>query len=184
MSTFRKLTDAVFGDFYFYKKRNKKLFEEAIKLDEFKVSLGKSTKRRYTNTLLVSCVDFRFRREVEQLMSEVLYLEADYDEIALPGGSLSLVETKYPDWGDTIEEVIGILQGLHHIRRVIFLDHRNCGAYKLIKGKEAIATRALETKTHRNVFKKTKTFMKKYFPELEVYTLLMDLDGTVENIKN
>ncbi len=184
MSIFRRFADRILGDFHFYKKINKKIFDEAIKLDEFKVSVGKSTKRRYTDTLLISCVDFRFRREVEQLMSEFLHLEADYDEIALPGGSLSLVETKYPDWGDTIEEVIGILEGLHHIRRVIFLDHRNCGAYKLIKGKEAIATRALETETHRSVFKKTKIFMKKHFPELKVYTLLMGLDGTVENIKN
>jgi hypothetical protein len=184
MIIFKKAADFIFGNYAFYKRKNKRIFDEAIKLDKFKVKVGKSTKQRYTDTLLVSCVDFRFRREVEELMSDFLHLETDYDEITLPGGSLSLVENKYPDGGGTTEEVIGILKTLHHIKRVIFLDHRNCGAYKNIKGKEYVATRAIETKTHRGVFKKTRIFMKEHFPELAIYTFLMDLDGVVENIKD
>ena len=90
-------------------------------------------------------MDFRFRNEVEELMGNFLHLEGDYDEVALPGASLAIVERKYPEWGVALEEVIELLEGLHHIKRVIFLDHRDCGAYKIIKGKEATETRAKET---------------------------------------
>lgn len=163
---------------------NHKIFDEAIKLDKFQVKVHKPTNRKYTETLLVSCVDFRFRNEVEELMSGFLHLEGDYDEIALPGASLAIVEKKYPEWSIALEEVIELLKGLHHIKRVIFLDHRDCGAYKIMKGKKALATRALETKTHRTVFKGARKFMREHFPELQVYTLLMGLDGVVENFKD
>ena len=86
-----------------------KIFDEAIKLDQFQVKVHKSTNRKYTETLLVSCVDFRFRNEVEELMSNFLHLEGDYDEIALPGASLSIVEKKYPEWSVALEEVIELL---------------------------------------------------------------------------
>ena len=162
---------------------NIKNFENAILLDKFKVHMSQSTSRRYTATLLVSCVDFRFRDEVERLMSDFLHLMGDYDEIALPGGSLSLVEKKHQNWGQCLEEIIILLKDMHHIKRVIFLDHRGCGAYKLILGPEAVSTREKETETHKNIFKETRKFMRVHFPELKVYTLLMGLDGVVENIK-
>ncbi len=166
------------------RQHNHKIFDEAIKLDQFQVKVHKSTNRKYTKTLLVSCVDFRFRNEVEELMSNFLHLEGDYDEMALPGASLSIVEKKYPEWSVALEEVIELLKGLHHIKRVVFLDHRDCGAYKIMKGKKALATRELETKTHRSVFKGARKFMKEHFPELKVYTLLMGTDGLVENFKD
>ena len=164
--------------------QNHKIFDEAIKLDKFQVKVHKPTSRRYTETLLVSCVDFRFRNEVEELMSNFLHLEGDYDEVALPGASLAIVEKKYPEWSVALEEVIELLKELHHIKRIIFLDHRDCGAYKIMKGKKALATRDLETKTHRTVFKGARKFMKEHFPELKVYTLLMGMDGIVENFKD
>lgn len=164
--------------------QNHKIFDEAIKLDKFQVKVHKPTSRRYTETLLVSCVDFRFRNEVEELMSNFLHLEGDYDEVALPGASLAIVEKKYPEWSVALEEVIELLKELHHIKRIIFLDHRDCGAYKIMKGKKALATRELETKTHRTVFKGARKFMKEHFPELKVYTLLMGMDGMVENFKD
>ncbi|MCT4635813.1 MAG: hypothetical protein N4A31_06220 [Rickettsiales bacterium] len=166
-----------------FKNHPHKIFDEAIMLDQFQVQVEKPTNRRYTETLLISCVDFRFRNEAEELMSNFLHLEGDYDEIAMPGASLSIVEKKYPEWSIALEEMIELLEGLHHIKRVIFLDHRDCGAYKLIKGKEATSTRARETNTHKQVFKKARKFMNEHFPELKVYTLLMGMDGLVENFK-
>ena len=168
------------------KIRNNKTFEEMIKRQQFKVYMRHDDliKRRYTDTLLVSCVDFRFRGEIEKLMRDVLHLSGDYDEIVLPGASLSLVEKVYPDWGRTLKEVIGVLQKLHHIKRVIFLDHRDCSAYRLIKGNENVATKAKETQTHTEVFKEVREIMARKFPELQVYTLLIGLDGVVDNIKD
>lgn len=165
--------------------KDSKIFEETIKRDEFKVNMTYDNleERIYTDNLLVSCVDFRFRCEIDRLMRDVLHVSGDYDEIALPGSSLALVEESFPDWGKTMDEVIGVLQNIHHIKRVIFLDHRDCGAYKLIKGEQSICTKEKETETHAAVFKKVRKYMQDRFPELEIYTLLIGLDGIVENIK-
>ncbi len=160
-------------------------FDEVMNLDRYIINLNHDDleNHRYTDTLLVTCVDFRFRGEIGKLMNDIFFLLGDYDEIALPGASLALVEKSYPDWGKTIAEVIAVLKKIHHIKRVIFLDHRDCGAYKFIKGSDAVSTKEKETHTHKAVFTEARSFMKANFPELAVYTLLIGLDGIVENIK-
>ena len=164
---------------------NSKAFEEAIQADRFKVPIynAELKVKRYTDTLLVSCVDFRFRGAIEKLMRETLHLGSDYDEVVLPGASLAMVEIVYPGWENTIEEVIEVLQKIHHIKRVIFLDHRDCSAYKFIKGKHCMATRELETNMHTEVFQEVRKIMSEKFPTLKVYTLLIDINGVVDNIK-
>ncbi len=161
-----------------------KNFNEAIKNKYIQVRALKGAENKSTaSTLLISCVDFRLREETERLMSENLKLLNDYDEIALPGAALALTQHTYPDWNQTLEEVIGILKGLHHIKRIIFLDHRQCGAFKLLKGEASIATRDEETRTHKEVFKEARKIIQKEFPDLEVYTLLIGLDAMAENFK-
>lgn len=134
------------------------------------------------STLLISCVDFRLRDETFELMNDVLNLTDDYDELVLPGASLALVNDKYPHWGQSINEIIGLLKKLHSIKRVIFLDHRNCGAYRLILGQESIKNRETETKTHTKILNEACDHIHKEFPKLETHKLLMGLDGTVERI--
>lgn len=135
------------------------------------------------STLVISCVDFRLRYEVSKLLNVCLGLKGDYDELALPGASLAFDMPKYAHWQLTIEDVITLLQDLHKIKRIVFLDHRCCGAYNMIKGKEAVDTREKEYDTHKTVLYKAKEHLAKKFPTLDVYTLLIGLDGLVEVIE-
>jgi hypothetical protein len=164
---------------------DKKNFEEIIQQSTFRVDVSAPNldKKHETSTLLVSCVDFRLRDETDKLMEKHLFLMDDYDEIALPGASLALVQTKYPHWNKTLKDLIGLIEKLHHIKRVIFLDHRGCGAYNLLQGKEHAATPEKETHSHKAVLDRAREILKKDFPKLKVYTLLMGLDGVVENIQ-
>ena len=164
---------------------NNKTFDELIQQSTIivPVSNPELEKKHEASTLLISCVDFRLRDETDKLMESCLSLLDDYDEIALPGASLALVQTKYPHWSKTVRDLIGLIEKLHNIKRVIFLDHRGCGAYKLLQGKEHAATREKETHSHKVVFDKAREILKKEFPKLKVYTLLMGLDGVVENIQ-
>jgi hypothetical protein len=107
----------------------------------------------------------------------------DYDEVSLPGASLAFVETSKNHWGQTIEEIIGVLKTLHNIKNVIFIDHMGCGAYKLMKGDAVMKTKDTERAAHLEEFKKARKKMQEKFPDLHVYTFLMGLDGVVENIK-
>jgi carbonic anhydrase len=159
-------------------------FERAIKKKHFKVRMSHSNlkKDHDASTLLISCVDFRLRDETKYLMSKVFGLKDDYDEIALPGAALALANDKYPHWTQTIEEIIVLLQGLHNIKRVILLDHRQCGAYNLIVGKDHAKTKESELAAHKEVLNKARRMIKNKMPDLKVYSLLMGLDGVVENI--
>ena len=167
------------------KKEVSSRFDEVMELDSFVINLNHDDleNHRYTDTLLISCVDFRFRGEIGKIMNEILQLTGDYDEISLPGAGLALVQQTYPDWHTTMDEVISLLQKVHHIKRVVFLEHRDCAAYKVLKGEASVATKDLETATHKQVFKEVRAYMKKNFPNLIIYTLIIGLDGIVENVK-
>lgn len=168
------------------KKEVNSRFDEVMELDRFVINLNHDDleNHRYTDTLLISCVDFRFRGEIGKIMNEILLLTGDYDEISLPGAGLALVQQTYIDWKTTMSEVISLLEKVHRIKRIIFLEHRDCAAYKVLKGEAAVATKELETAAHKQVFKEVREYMKKNFPNLVVYTLIIGLDGIVENVKD
>lgn len=103
-------------------------------------------------------------------------------ETAIPGAALALVQDQKPEWGKTLEDIIDVVHTLHHIKRVIFLDHYECGAYKLMRGADHLASKDTDVAEHKAVFQQARARMKERFPELEVYTMIMDLDGNVQNI--
>lgn len=133
------------------------------------------------STLLISCVDFRLTEETDKFMNN-LGLKDDYDKVSLPGASLALVNDQYTYWGKTIEDTIEILTKLHNIKQVIFLDHRECGAYKLLIGEQYLKTPEATTEAHFKILNKARNIIKEKFPKLRVYTFLMGLDGVVEQI--
>lgn len=159
-------------------------FNQAIKSGRIQITPSKTNLAdlHEASTLVVSCVDFRLRDEIANLCNIHLGLLDDYDEIALPGASLGLDAPQYLHWKRTINDVIGLMKDLHHIKRVVLIDHRGCGAYKLLKGANAVATSEKEYKAHKAVLAQVKSQLKSKFPKLEVYTLLMGLDGVVEVI--
>lgn len=160
-------------------------FENAIQQEKWtvKVSNPNLKSMHESSTLLVSCVDFRLRDEAERFMREELGLLDDYDEIAIPGAALAATAEDYPHWSKTLDDIIGLLKKLHNIKRIIFLDHYGCGAYKTILGAEKVDTKEKEKDEHVTVFQNVRTIMRSKFPDLEVYTLIMGLDGVIEHIK-
>ena len=76
-----------------------------------------------------------------------------------------------------------VIARLYNIKRVILLEHRDCGAFKLIKGSKHTATQELETQTHLEVMQEAKKSLQSKFSHLEVYTMLLDLDGSVEDFE-
>ncbi len=171
------------GGFKFDKEKNfKKLMKKRF-LNVY-MSSDNLEEKQNTSTLVISCVDFRIRDEIDRLMSQHFQLRDDYDEVSLPGASLALVFDGKEHWSHTIVDIIEILKKLHGIIRIIFIDHRGCGAYNLAKGPEHARTRENEFAEHRQVMLKAKQKIQDALPELEleIYGLLMGLDGKVENM--
>ena len=135
----------------------------------------------HTEALLLSCMDFRLMDEIEHYMSG-RGLTDKYDHIVLAGASLGAITDKYPAWNRTFWEHLDIAIKLHSITKVIVMDHRDCGAYKVILGEDFGKDPAKETTTHSTQLKALSVAIKEKYPSLEVELLLMALDGKVEVI--
>lgn len=131
--------------------------------------------------LLLSCMDFRLMDNIEQYMSG-RDLRDNYDHIILAGASLGAVTEKYPAWNRTFWEHLDVAIKLHNIKTLLIMDHRDCGAYKVILGEDFGKTPEKETRTHAQYMKKLQTAISKKYPSLKVELLLMALDGKVEKV--
>jgi len=135
----------------------------------------------HASYLLVSCIDFRLRDEVANFMQQRIGKDT-YDEFVIAGASLGAFNEKYPHWAKTFADTVELAIKLHAVTHVIFLDHRSCGAYKLLKGENCCDDKAIETNVHTEQFKAVRAMMKEKFPDIIVETLIMGLDGQVETI--
>ena len=131
--------------------------------------------------LLLSCMDYRLMDNIEQHMSG-RNLRDQYDHIALAGASLGALTTRYPAWNKTFWQHLDIAVQLHRVRRVIVMDHRDCGAYKVILGAAHAKTPETERAAHARQLATLKTRIHQHAPALQVETLLMGMDGSVETV--
>jgi hypothetical protein len=109
-------------------------------------------------------------------------LRNDDDRVALAGASLGALTAKRPAWGRTFREHVALALDLHRIRRVVLLDHRDCGAYRRLLGEAAVRDRRTEHLTHARVMRALRTRIVREYPRLKVDLGLMELDGSVEAI--
>lgn len=134
-----------------------------------------------TEALLLSCMDFRLMDEIERYMTD-RGLRNRYDHVVLAGASLGAITDKYPAWNKTFWEHLDIAIKLHDIQTVIVMDHRDCGAYKVILGPEHAQDPQTEKETHATRLRQFKSQVAEKQPKLKVEMLLMALDGKVEVI--
>ena len=140
-----------------------------------------------TDALLLSCMDYRLTDEIADYMQNHIHMKKKYDYVILAGASLGVNNTKYPNWGKTFWEHLDTAIALHSIHEVIIMDHRNCGAYKLLLGKDFPADSSAaqlkeETEVHKQQLDVLAKAIHDKYPNLEVDTLLMSLNGDVEEI--
>lgn len=134
-----------------------------------------------TEALLLSCMDYRLMDDVARYM-ESRELAEKYDHVILAGASIGVTNDRYPAWNQTFWEHVDVAVKLHQVRRIIVLDHRDCGAYKLFLGPDHAKDPAAEAAAHAREAAKLRAAINAKYPELAVELLLMSLDGTVEPI--
>ncbi len=134
-----------------------------------------------TDALLLSCMDFRLTDDIVRYM-DGRDMNDKYDHVVLAGASLGALTDKFTYWGQTFFDHLQVAIDLHHIKQVIIMDHRDCGAYKTILGEDFAMDPAKETRVHTENLAKLAAVVRELHPDLTVETLLMNLDGTVEVI--
>lgn len=86
-----------------------------------------------------------------------------YDRVTLAGGVFDLY---------AILKQIEISVKLHKIKKIVLINHEDCGAY----GKEGTPQR------HAEDLKNAKSKIKQLYPDIEVETYYLHLDGTFEQV--
>jgi hypothetical protein len=129
--------------------------------------------------LVLTCMDYRLVDDGVNYFNE-RGLKNKYDHVVLAGASIGALGKLGQEWADTFWKHVGTAIKLHGIHEVIVVDHRDCGAFKIVFGKESIAQRADETALHKQQAALLTAQIKQKFPELKTEMLLMDLDGSVE----
>ncbi|HKY94891.1 MAG TPA: carbonic anhydrase [Kiloniellales bacterium] len=131
--------------------------------------------------VLLSCMDYRLLDDIAMYM-QARGLKDNYDHLILAGASLGALTDQQPAWGETFWEHLGIALELHHVKRLMVMDHRDCGAYKVLLGTDHLKTRAAERATHAEMLVALREEAAKRHAGLPTELLLMNLDGTVETV--
>jgi len=140
----------------------------------------------YEATLL-NCIDPRFTPLSWQYMGLLSgvsreKLTDNYSQFVIAGGLIGAVHPKFSAWHKAYWDNLDITVQLHHIKRVVALTHRDCGAAKLAFGDARVATKDNETEAHTESLMEFREQVKKRHPKLSVITGIMSVDGRVDLI--
>jgi hypothetical protein len=132
--------------------------------------------------LAIMCIDYRLVDDAVRFFDSDRHLSRQYDLVALAGASLAAVAPAFPSSGAAFWDHVAIARQLHNIKRVVVLDHRQCGAYKVQFGSQYVEGGAAELEQHRGVMKLAKAEFERRKIDLGLEFHLMALDGTVEPV--
>lgn len=135
----------------------------------------------HAEALLVTCMDYRLVNEVEAYMT-ARGLRDKYDHLILAGASLGALNDKYPTWNEVFWSHLDLAVQLHEVHRLIVIDHRDCGAYKLVLGEGAVKDADTEFKSHVKQLYALRSQVTGRHSHMEVEIGLMALDGTVTQV--
>lgn len=135
----------------------------------------------HTEMLLLTCMDFRLVDDIETYMT-ARGLEGKYDHVVLAGASLGALNDRFPAWSEVFWQHLDLAIELHEVHRVMLLDHRDCGAYKMILGEAAVKDADTELKSHVKQLYAVRNAILAKHPHMEVEIGLMSLDGAVLQI--
>ena len=71
------------------------------------------------DAVVVTCIDFRFQKYIKDWLDKTLGDHA-YDRVSLAGGIF--------DFAAVVKQ-IEVSNRLHHIKKVVLMNHEECGAY-------------------------------------------------------
>jgi hypothetical protein len=131
--------------------------------------------------LALTCIDYRLVNDATRFFDS-LHLTKEYDQVSLAGAALAAVSPKFPSSNAAFWDQLALAKQLHHVKKLIALDHRDCGAYKAAFGEKFASAHDAESAQHKRVMTDGKMQLSKRYPELAYEGYLMALDGTVERL--
>ena len=128
--------------------------------------------------MVLSCIDPRFQSIVYNYLKKKK-LNGKYSSFTIAGSAIGVTAPKFRKWHKTFWDNLETSIQLHKIKKLIVINNRDCGAAKIINGKKTFDN-FHETKIHKSSFNKIKKRFKNKYPNLNIETILISLNKTVE----
>ena len=131
--------------------------------------------------MVLSCIDPRFQPIVYTYLKKK-GLNGKYSFFTIAGSAIGVTVNKFKRWHNVFWDNFETSVKLHNIKKLIVINHRDCGAAKIINGKKDF-TNLNETKVHKNSFQKIKKIFKKKYPKLSIELKIISINKKVETFK-
>ena len=135
-------------------------------------------KKKY-QAMVLSCIDPRFQPIVFNYLKKKK-LSGKYSAFTIAGSAIGVTANKFKKWHKVFWDNFKTSVKLHNIKKLIVINHRDCGAAKIINGKKEFS-KINETSVHKHSFEKIKKIFKKRYPKLKIEFKLISLDKKIEN---
>tara|TARA_B100001093_G_scaffold129653_1_gene122269 strand:- start:2076 stop:2489 length:414 start_codon:yes stop_codon:yes gene_type:complete len=129
--------------------------------------------------MVLSCIDPRFQPIVFNYLKKKK-LSGRYSSFTIAGAAVGVTAKKFKKWHKVFWDNMDTSINLHKIKRLIVINHRDCGAAKIINGNK-VFSKINETKIHKNSFIKIKKIFKKKYPKLKIELKIISLNKKIEN---
>ena len=116
--------------------------------------------------MVLSCMDPRFQTKVFNYLKSKK-LSGKYSSFTIAGGAIGVTHKKFKKWHSTFWENLETSIKLHRIRKLIVLNHKDCGAAKIANNGKKFNS-LIENKIHKESFENIKKTLKKKHPYLKV----------------
>ena len=131
--------------------------------------------------MVLSCIDPRFQSIVYNYL-KIKKLNGKYSSFTIAGSAIGVTANKFKRWHKVFWDNFETSVKLHNIKKLIVINHRDCGAAKIINRKKDF-TNLNETNVHKNSFQKIKKIFRKKYPKLSIELKIISLNSNVETFK-
>ena len=131
--------------------------------------------------MILSCIDPRYQPIVYNYLKKKK-LTGKYSAFTIAGAAVGVTANRFKKWHKVFWDNFNTSVKLHNIKKLIVINHRDCGAAKIINGKKEFSL-INETKVHKTAFQKLKKIFKKKYPKLSIELKIISLNSKVETFK-
>jgi|TARA_B110000858_G_scaffold195268_1_gene251288 carbonic anhydrase len=137
-------------------------------------------KKNY-KVMVLSCLDPRFQSIIFDYLNKKK-LNGKYSSFTIAGAAIGVTSSKFKKWHKTFWDNIDISIKLHNIKKLIVINHRDCGVAKFINGKKEFSE-LNEKKIHKKSFEEIKKSLKNKYPNLSIELNLISLNKKIEKFR-
>jgi hypothetical protein len=137
--------------------------------------------KKIPKALVLSCIDYRIL-EAERYFLSLQNLGGQYDWTALAGASLALSGMPHQYDAEAFWDQLDISYRLHHIQKVIILDHEDCDVYRYKIDPSLTSNPELELTTHNEYLSRAYWAIRDRYPDLNIELYFVKLNTEVKQI--